>query len=680
MKSRFVKRAAMPIAAGLLAAAVGCSGGGLQVEVTEKDRFDTAGNMFAYAEFELSGEPLAESLGLDLDLLDANKPDEPGKFDYIAGIESYEYSEEAMYEVVEKSGLGVHLLSGPEIANIAKQQGVSPNEALVSRLQKMAEAVGYPFEEIHQGMYPTLIEYAQGDPHYAQAVDVSKYADGEDGTYVPKFQIDYSSLRWDRGKMDKTLIPSAYGASMLKQALWAGDFLGNLHAKDSDEELDAASADPSKDANVALGVSSADGMQGMILTEEVWNKLSFIRQGLFLDAATGQLTSGKGASYDPAQGLVYLPHAVSVTEDANKEYPGVGTLKVTDARSLLRDQWLMLWPAAEYYGMVDQRPANPNRNPAFGYVFDGTPFPAAPAANVDADAANDTASSDPYTVGRDVLTQVFRNMAAMHWNEAGGWLVSEHDGKKQGAQGSTFDAGYAMESLRMFERAVDGLPVGYANGEGADGLHTEEGKQALDMIKRQADFLLQHVIREDGLAANGWNADGKPDDSAPTLLSQAGAIRGLTSAYLATQDAKYREAARKVFDAADRLLWNDKWGAYKTDTEGSGKYDAFTAGGVSAMLRLGLANLRNDNNDSETYPSLERDKLKERYESFYRTIVNGPDLDGGMQASEFWDTGDRYKEGDDSGNTDGDTVPQIQKAGGEFGVAPVLRSVEVSKS
>lgn len=679
MANNWGKRALLPISVGFLAFTVGCNSG-FKVEVTEKDRFDTAGNMFAYAEFELSGEPLAESLGLDLDLLDVNKLDQPGKFDYAAGVESYEYSEEGMYEVVEKSGLGLHLVSGPEVLAIAKQQGVTPNEALVARLQKLAESVGYPMEEIHQGMYPTLIEYAEGDPHYAQGVDTKKFADGEDGAYVPKFQIDFSTLRWDRSKMDKTLVPAAYGATLLKQALWAGDFLGNVHAVDSDEELDAAAANPDQDSNVALGVSSVDGMQGMILTEEMWNKLSFIRQGMFVDAATGKLTPGTGAAYDASQGFVYLPHAVSVTEDDNKDYPGVGSLEVKDARSLLRDQWLMLWPSSEYYGMVDQRPANPNRNPAFGYAFDGSPFPSAPAANVDDNPANDVASSDPYTVGRDVMMQVFRNMAAMHWNDAGGWLASEHDGKRMGTAGSTFDAGYAMESLRMFQRAVDGLPVGYANGEGAEGLHTEEGKQALDMIKRQADFLIGNVIRSDGLAANGWNAEGKADESAPTLLAQTGAIRGLASAYLATEDEKYRTAARGIFDAVDRLLWKDRWNAYKTDLDGSGKYDAFTAGGVSAMLRLGLSNLKNGSGDAETYPSLERDKMKDRYVSFYRTVINGPKLDEGMQASEFWDTGERYVEGDDSGNTDGDTVPQIQKAGGKYGVAPILRAVEVSGS
>ena len=55
------------------------------------------------------------------------------------------------------------------------------------------------------------------------------------------------------------------------------------------------------------------------------------------------------------------------------------------ARALLQDQWLMLWPASEFFGMTDQRTDNPNRNPAFARVFDGDPFPAAPAVNTDTD-------------------------------------------------------------------------------------------------------------------------------------------------------------------------------------------------------------------------------------------------------------------------------------------------------
>ncbi|MEK0315363.1 hypothetical protein [Cohnella sp. 56] len=678
MAKRWGRRAGLAGAAGMLAISVGCSGGDKEWKVSDENSFDTAGNMMAYAEFELSGEPLAESLGLDLDVLDAGEIDKPTAFDYIAGIESYEYSEEAMYEVVEKSGLGLHLANGPAIKASAETKGITPNEQLAARYTMFAESVGSSPDDIQRNMYPTMIEYAGGDPHYAQPVDTKKFADGEDGAYVPNYQVDFASLRWDRAKMNKTLVPAAYGGTMLKQALWAGDFLGGFHSRDKDEELDAAEAD-AKDPNVALGVSSADGLQGLFLVEGIWNKLLTVRDGLFYDAKTGKLAAGAGAKYDPAQGLSYLPHAIAVTEDGNADFPGAASYQVTDARSLLSDQWLMLWPTAEFYGTTDQRTANPNRNPAFAAVFDGSPFKAAPAQNIDADETNDIASDDPYTADRDVMTQVYRNIRAMHWNEAGGWLTSEHDGKTQKLAGDTFDAGYTMEALRMFERAVDGLPVGYANGEGADGLHTEEGKQALDMIAKQGDFLIQHAIREDGLAANGWDAEGKALVTAPTLRAQTGAIRGLTAAYLATQDAKYRDAARKVYAATDKLLWSKSWNTYKTDLDGSGQYDAYTAGGVSAMLRLGLSNLRNEDADADKPAALDRKTIQARYVGFYRTIVNGTKLGHGMQASEFWDTGDRYVEGDDSGNTDKDTVPQVQAAGGANGVAPILRGLEVSK-
>lgn len=48
----------------------------VKVAVTDY-QFDTAGNLFAYSEFELSGEPMLEGLGLDLDLLDPAEPCQP---------------------------------------------------------------------------------------------------------------------------------------------------------------------------------------------------------------------------------------------------------------------------------------------------------------------------------------------------------------------------------------------------------------------------------------------------------------------------------------------------------------------------------------------------------------------------------------------------------------------------
>ncbi|BCU81609.1 hypothetical protein JIR001_13920 [Polycladomyces abyssicola] len=640
--------------------------------------FDTAGNMLAYSEFELSGEPMVEGLGLNLDLLDPAKPDKPSKFDYTAGIESYEYSEEAMYEVVEKSGLGLHLTHGPVIRKMAESSKKQSNEILAGRFYKLADAVGYPRDQIFRNMYPTMIEYAKGDPHYIQKVDTSKFGDGENGSYTPAYQVDFATLRWDRGKMDKTLTPSAFGGVFLKQALWTADFLGGMHTVDKDEEVEAKSAKDDQDPNIALGVSSADGMQGMILAEEIWNKLAFIRENLFYNPATGKLEPGKGSGYDPSKGLQYLPHAVQVTEKEEAGGAAPASLKVTDAKSYLQDQWLMLWPAAEFYGVTDQRPESKNVNPAFRALTDGDPFPAAPAANLDKNQGNDVRSDDPYSLNRDILLQVFKNIRAMHWNDQEGAFVTVHNGKQQGDRVDTFQAGYTMEALRIFQRAVDGLPVGYASGEDAQGLNTPEGKLAVDMIRRQADFIIGKLMDKNGLVLNGWIVGKGKDSSAPTLQSQLGAIRGLTAAYLATKDAKYRDAARKVYAAMDKTFWDESVKAYKTEANAY-RYDAFLAGAVSGGLRNAIQTLYNTPQDREKPASLDRKTIISRYVDFYDRIIDGPNLPDGMQVSEFWDTGDLYKENDKSGNTDRDNVPQIQAGHGKYGISPVLLPVELKK-
>lgn len=640
--------------------------------------FDTAGNMFAYAEFELSGEPLAEGLGLDLDVLDPKKLDAPTKFDYTAGIESYEYSEEAMYEVVEKSGLGLHLINGPVVASLAKEQGKAANEILGNRFYQLADAVGYPKEEIFRNMFPTFIEYSKGDPHYNQQVDTSEYAPGEEGTYVPEFQVNFKSLRWNRDEMEKTLNPAAYGAAFLKQALWAGDFMGGFHTVDGDEELAGETPDDDKDPNIALGVSSADGMQGAILVEEIWNKLNYVRDHLFYSPQKQSLTSaGIGSQYDTGKGFVYLPHQIQVTEDGNQQVPNAQSIKVTDTRSMLSDQWLMLWPLAEFYGTTDQRPENENVAPSFRALFDGNPYPSAPKANIDGDASNDIKANDPYSVNRDVLLHVFKNMDAMHFNQEEGAFVSENDGEKQGEYVDTFDAGYTVEALRIFERAIDGLPVGYASAEDAEGLGTDEGKRALELIQKQADFIINKLITDSGLAASGYTI-GKGVDEKITLKAQTGAIRGLTAAYLATKEEKYRDAARGIYQAMDENLWNNDLKAYET-AKGEMKYDAYAAGGVSAVLRIALNNLSNVESDQKQPEALEKETIISRYTDFYDTVIDGPSLNEGMQASETLDTGEFYTSGDHSGNADGDQVQQIQAGHGEYGIAPVLLPVEVKK-
>lgn len=692
MRNKAWKKAASISMAGSLLFATGCTEESVKKEDTPKKtqetekpysvsvtdyNFDTAGNMFAYAEFELAGEPLLEGLGVDLDLLDPKEVDQPAKFDYTAGIEAYEYSEEAMYEVVEKSGLGLHLINGPVVGEMAKEKGKESHEMLAERYYELADAVGYPREEIFSNMFPTLIEYSKGDPHYIEKVDTEEYASGDGDTYVPNYQVNFKSLRWDREKMDKVLNPAAYGGTFLKQALWAGDFLGGFHTVDKDEELEGETPNDDQDENIRLGVSSPDGMQGMFLVEGIWNKLNFIKNGLFYNGK--ELTSaGVGSQYDPAKGFVYLPHKIEVEEDGNDMMPNAKSMKLSDSRSVLNDQWLMLWPAAEFYGMTDQREENKNVAASFRALFDSNPYPSAPKENLDTDQANDVASTDPYSVNKDVLLHVFKNLDAMHFNKDAGAFVTEHDGKKQGNYVDTFQAGYTVESLRIFQRAIDGLPVGYASGDAAEGLKTKEGERAKEMIKTQADFIMNELIMENGLAAKGYTI-GTGVDQEVTLQAQLGAIRGLTAAFLATFDDKYREAARGIFVAMDENLWDQELKAYKTGND-EFKYDAYTAGGVAAVFRVAINNLSNSDSDQEQPAPLEVDAIVEKYTDFFDSVIDGPSLDEGMQASEFWDTGDFYLNKGKLGNTDKDNVPQIQAGHGKYGIAPVLLPVEINKN
>lgn len=663
----------------LLTACTSLGGDKPSVKVPVTDyRFDTAGNMFAYSEFELSGEPLAEGLGLDLDVMDVRKVDKPTRFDYTSAVKSYEYSEEAMYEVVEKSGLGLHLMHGSVNQELAKQAKTTSPEMLVNRLYRLADAVGYPRDQIFQNMYPTFMEYSGGDPHYIQKVDTGKFADGEGGTYVPNYQVDFATLRWDRHKMDKTLTPAAYGSTFLKQALWAGDFLGGFHEKESDKELEAKAAIDILNPKIGLGVSSADGIQGAILAEEIWNKLAYIQNHLFYNAKTARLEHGSGVHYDPAQGLQYLPHQIAVQEKVADGVAQSAGLTVTDPKSELQDQWLMLWPLSEYFAVLDQRPSNPNRNPAFQALFLNGLFPKAPKQNTDDSYQNDTFSLDPFSLNRNILLQVFRNIQAMHWNEQQGMFITEHNGTSQGDRMDVFQAGYTMEALRIFQRAYDGLPVGYASGEQGEGLHTPEGKQALDMIRKQADFLLAKGLDRQGLMGNGYSIRQGLDASPATLKAQIGAIRGLTSAYLALKDPKYREAARKLLVKVDQTFWDPEVTAYRTVGDRY-VYDPYIAGGVSAMLRIGIQNLYNIPSDTEKPKELDRKTILNRFQGFYDQIIDGPSLHEGMQASEFWDTGDSYVTGDNSGNTDKDHVPQIQAGHGKYGISPILLPVELKK-
>ena len=94
--------------------------------------------------------------------------------------------------------------------------------SLGQRVLAMAEAVGFPADEVPQGMYPLSLPYASANPEFAQAVNATpvngdqitiKTAKGTEKTVktqVPAYFRDYSTLRWSGS--DNLLVPAAVGA------------------------------------------------------------------------------------------------------------------------------------------------------------------------------------------------------------------------------------------------------------------------------------------------------------------------------------------------------------------------------------------------------------------------------------------------------------------------------------
>lgn len=647
-----------------------------KTEVLDK-RFNTAGSMFAYTEFELSGEPLAEGLGLDLDTLDPNAINVPTVFDYTAGIESYEYSEEAMYALNYQSKMGPHLVNG--LLN-AKRGG--DMTSLAQRFVKFAKVTGNDPEILPLNMHPTALPYISGLPEFAQKIDMTVvnndevvvFKHGKETkvkTAVPAYLRDYKTLSWVDSKMDKTFNPAAFGGALLKDTMWAQDFLGGMHVISNDEEVEASNSKMDHDGVHALGVSSADGVNGAILTELAWERILFLQEKL------GYNGKKLGVSFEPsydASKPIWFANKVAVTEGEKNGTKSIASMKVKDGHSSLRDTWELLWPISEFYAYSDQRVANVNQNPAFLAVFDGDPFKNAPKKNTDKNRANDIKADDAFSVAANIQNLLFENISTIHFNKKAGTLVDTFDGK-MGSSVTTFDAAYSLEALRIFERSIDALPVGYGSAEGAKSLDTKQGKEALALIKTQADFMIKNLKNKNGLYASSYDLKSKASKGLD-VGTQFAVVRGLTAAYLATKNEMYRDEARALVVAVEKNMYDKDLGTY---VDSSKEYTPYTIGAVSGGLRDAINHLKNEGNEKEDV--LELQHLIDRFTVWFQVVVNGNNLNEGAQLAEWLlDSGEFETADMKTTNNDGDNVPTINNAGGKYGTAMTMAAkVKLSK-
>jgi hypothetical protein len=223
---------------------------------------------------------------------------------------------------------------------------------------------------------------------------------------------------------------------------------------------------------------------------------------------------------------------------------------------------------------------------------------------------------------------------------------------------STFDAAYTLVALAIFQRAQDALPVGYASAEGAaKKLSTPQGARALELIKAQANFLVEHMIADNGLFIDSLSLDStEKNPQQQTLASQFAAIRGLVAASIATGDKKYLTAAKNTYIAIEQRLYDKKLGTWAEVPGKPTVHTPWTAAAISGGLRSVMLHLKNQ--DGATDPTFDIKTLTDRYVSWFRIVI-----DGGMQMAEWpGDTGEHLlKVG--NGDADADGVPSVVKVG-----------------
>lgn len=594
-----------------------------QVQITNTSIYKTADQMFLANEINESGEPFAEALGYNLDDLDPFVLNLPDSISYTLGIENYEYSRYQLGTVISRSGIGLHMIWSPMIGQMAAMEtdpnfdgsftgtpnGFKEDDEMIKMVMHFSMLAN---QAPPGNPWPQFAEFVSGNPHLPQTIDPNNFR-----------WADFSTLRWDRSLMDKTLNLAAMGQSLMKQYLWAQDMLGAFHDSldntiDADGSISPDSAgsihfDPTN--NVFYGGNNLDGFIGQVITAEGANKTMFLINSLAYDGNT--LGSVDPMTYDPANGIKYFPHKIAVTEsEISSTMPPKGTaFIVTDASSDLWDQISYLWGAVSFQNMSDPNNTSDPKHLAYKPVFDGDPFPAPMAV---------TGMPGVFDLFMGTSKVITMNILAMHFNQTVGSFVDVANlvggNVQQGTTISTFNAGYAITILKKVVEEFSG---------------TQMQQMAQNALIAQANFLVNNLKNSEGRFYNGFTIGTGADNSSTLIENQSAAIRGLIAAYQLTNDVNYLNAAQSGYDYLISHFYVPTALAFRTeDGNNIATYTPLNFAALSGTLRE--ADLVLGESDAPVI-----------YTRFFKKVGNV------MQLSEDLSTGES---GSDS---DGDGVPYI---------------------
>ncbi len=593
-----------------------------QVLIQDDSTYQTAAQMLLANELFESGEPFAEALGYDLDLLDPMVPDAPDSMSYTMGIESYEYSRYLLNTLTGRSAMGLHMIWSPFIvANAAMQpdtfdgmftggvqNGYKEDDMLMMMIGNFSMNANQPPPS---NAWPQFADFAVGNNNLPQPVEAD-------------FASNFGSTRWDRTKMDKTLNLSAMGQSMWKQYWWAQDMLGAFHdGEENGIEADGTNSPDFEDSpffdpdnDIYYGGDNLDGYIGQVLTAVAINKAKFIISNLAYDG--NSLGGVDPATYDPSTGIKYFPTAIAATESPVIAGlpPQASQLTVTDATSQLFDQISFLLPALSFRNMMNPNDNSDAAHLAYHEVFDGYPFPADMAT---------TGVPGPFNLMMGAAKVTFLNMMVMHFDSDAGTFVDEAslDGSGVPVKGDVItaeNAGYVLVALAKFLEEFEGTPLYDMANNGLNG---------------QANYILNNFKDANGGFYNSYSISSGADASAKTLAANGALIRGLYAAYTATNNTDYLDAANEAYNFLINNFYIPGEHVFRTTmNENTALYTPWNLAILSGVLRE--ANLTG----GQTGP-------EQIYTRVFKTVYDH------MILSEAQPTGE---EGSDS---DGDGVPYI---------------------
>lgn len=626
----------------------------LKARVADR-RFVTSEAMYLANEMNLGGDAFFKNA-----LLAGLPVDEDGDFQYVTAVESYWYSRYNLSALIAESRLGVHLVFSPYVTERAIREGRGldnrdRDEYVVSNKTELLERIvpaflsltGFPrrFEDAS----PCMLEFASGDPHYLRPLDKGTdfespenlarrrelariYGEpdqkiprgmGKGGNEMWKYRINYRenfvSLRWDHDKMDHTLDMAAQGQTLMKEVLWSEYFFQSDHHDGK-----------------YLGNNAEEGFRGAMLTLEAVSKMLMLKSTLLYD---GQRLQGiNPIGYNPGSHPYYFPHRVSVRmRYAGDLPPRPEEFSVEDASSQLFDQASLLWGLSEYYFFSD--PVIPTEWNQSAYYEDPSVRRNWRRVFGDRPPYDGSIIERNYGMLAQALANVvLDNIEAMHTRR--GLLASEWTPQtKTGTAIRTQDAAMTMIALANYHRY----------------LHVEKARRqhAAELLRGEANFLVTTLQRPDGSFPEAYDlAAAKPIGSAPTLLAQGFAIRGLLKAYQELEDVRYLEAAQKAYRFMNTALWDPQLGLYRSS------YGATTTVYTPLNLGAALGAMR------EMILVTKDAKEVQRFKRFWVQAVDS----SGIQQSEYEETGERDFTKCDG---DGDGIPRMECGDGRYGIAPV---------